>query len=318
MQEQSGARSLAGRGHMHCRYSIFWTALCLAFLHCSNTAVAGAAGSNMVRNFAGGVTNQLAFVKPSSFPLIGRRAPKPEGSLAEEAHAFLVSSSTGERIALSAAATMATRILLGDWNQTAVTPEDGADHTAVATSSAHVRKMGMGPLDFKVEGGSVDDGGFTLDLGQVTKIGAFLIKNKRAKGAKSGTKQYYIQVSIDGVKWHRAHRGGLKPATDGCLSCLPTPSQLALLTKCEEARYIRFRTLSSYPGGKGISSIRVFAQKGIRYILPLVYPIGAIDSIRTSRSQDAFYRNAADARVVTCCPLPRISHADIREPRKGG
>ena len=118
MQEQSGARSLAGRGHMHCRYSIFWTALCLAFLHCSNTAVAGAAGSNMVRNFAGGVTNQLAFVKPSSFPLIGRRAPKPEGSLAEEAHAFLVSSSTGERIALSAAATMATRILLGDWNQT--------------------------------------------------------------------------------------------------------------------------------------------------------------------------------------------------------
>jgi len=119
MQEQSGARSLAGRGHMHCRYySIVWSALCLAFLLCSNTAVAGAAGSNMVRNFAGGVTNQLAFVKPSSFPLIGRRAPKPEGSLAEEAHAFLVSSSTGERIALSAAATMATRILLGDWNQT--------------------------------------------------------------------------------------------------------------------------------------------------------------------------------------------------------
>jgi len=109
-----------------------------------------------------------------------------------------------------------------------------------------------------------------------------------ASRLQSGTKQYYIQVSIDGVKWHRAHRGGLKPATDGCLSCLPTPSQLALLTKCEEARYIRFRTLSSYPGGKGISSIRVFAQKGIRYILPLVYPIGAIDSIRTSRSQDAF------------------------------
>jgi hypothetical protein len=105
---------------------------------------------------------------------------------------------------------------------------------------------------------------------------------------QSGTKQYYVQVSTDGVKWHRAHRGGLKPATDGCLSCLPTPSQLVLLTKCEDARFIRFRTLSSYPGGKGISSIRVFAQQGIRYLLPLVYPSGAIDSIRTSRTQDAF------------------------------
>ena len=35
-----------------------------------------------------------------------------------------------------------------------------------------------------MDGGSLDDGGFTLDLGQVTKVGAFLIQNKGSKGAK--------------------------------------------------------------------------------------------------------------------------------------
>lgn len=67
------------------------------------------------------------------------------------------------------------------------------------------------------------------------------------------------------------------------------PSQLITLQKGEEARYIRFRTLSSYAGGRGISRISIFAERGVRYLLPLFYPIDAIKSMwRSNNHPDAF------------------------------
>ena len=131
----------------------------------------------------------------------------------------------------------------------------------------HIDAVRAFALPHTIKSGAVARGHFVLDLGEVMRVGGILVSNKPyAKARKgngyvmAGSNDYQVFVRGAEGPWMMVHAGWLRPGgakpwlewVKDLFFSTPTRSQYVSF-RGEWCRYIKFKTVSEYKGGAGLT-----------------------------------------------------------------